>query len=144
MPKRDYYDDPDAPEPNSIVPAVVAVVFDDQGRLLVIHRTDNDKWALPGGAQDFGENLAGAVRREVEEETGIIVEPVDIIGTYTDPIFDYPHAEPVGGGAHGCAIIGGFVARNTGYGDAYGRYLYADNCTGEIRSLLPALPFAAR
>lgn len=85
MPKRDYYNDPDAPEPNSIVPAVVAVVFDDQGRLLVIHRTDNDKWALPGGAQDFGESLAGTVRREVEEETGIVVEPVDIIGTYTDP-----------------------------------------------------------
>lgn len=64
-------------------------------------------------------------------------------GPFTDPIFDYPHSDPGGGKAHGCAIIGGYVARGPGYGDAYGRYLYGDNCGGEIRSLLPALPFAS-
>ncbi len=64
-------------------------------------------------------------------------------GSYTDPIFDYPHSEPPGDVAHGCAIIGGYVARNTNYGDLYGRYLYGDLCVGEIRSLLPALPFAS-
>ncbi|MDX6634971.1 MAG: hypothetical protein QOF06_1174 [Solirubrobacterales bacterium] len=63
-------------------------------------------------------------------------------GSFTDPIFDYPHSEPSGDVAHGCAIIGGYVARNTGYGDLYGRYLYGDLCVGEIRSLLPGLPFA--
>ncbi len=64
-------------------------------------------------------------------------------GTFTDPIFDYPHEDPGGGKAHGCAIIGGYVARGPGYGEASGRYLYGDNCGGEIRSLLPALPFAS-
>jgi glucose/arabinose dehydrogenase len=64
-------------------------------------------------------------------------------GSFTDPIFDYPHSEPSGDVAHGCAIIGGYVARNTGYGDLYGRYLYGDLCVGEIRSLVPGLPFAA-
>lgn len=64
-------------------------------------------------------------------------------GTFTDPIFDYPHSEPSGDAAHGCAIIGGYVARNTNYGDLYGRYVYGDLCEGQIRSLLPALPFAA-
>jgi hypothetical protein len=63
-------------------------------------------------------------------------------GTYTDPIFDYPHSDPGGGKAHGCAIIGGYVARGPGYGDVYGRYVYGDLCTSEVRSLLPALPFA--
>jgi len=58
-------------------------------------------------------------------------------GPYTDPIFDYPNPNP------GCAaIIGGYVARNASYGDLYGRYLYSDNCSGQIRSLLPSLPFA--
>jgi hypothetical protein len=56
-------------------------------------------------------------------------------GAFTDPIFDYPNP--------GCAaIIGGYVARNANYGELYGRYLYSDNCTGQIRSLLPSLPFA--
>jgi glucose/arabinose dehydrogenase len=63
-------------------------------------------------------------------------------GSYTDPIFDYPHSEPSGDVAHGCAIIGGYVARGDLYGDLYGRYVYGDLCVGEIRSLLPALPFA--
>jgi hypothetical protein len=63
-------------------------------------------------------------------------------GSFTDPIFDYPHSEPSGDVAHGCAIIGGYVARNTGYGDLYGRYVYGDLCVGEVRSLLPALPLA--
>jgi glucose/arabinose dehydrogenase len=62
---------------------------------------------------------------------------------YTDPIFDYPHSEPSGDVAHGCAIIGGYVARGANYGDLYGRYVYGDLCVGEIRSLLPALPFAS-
>jgi hypothetical protein len=64
-------------------------------------------------------------------------------GSYTDPIFDYPHSEPSGDVAHGCAIIGGYAARGPGYGDLYGRYIYGDLCVGEIRSLLPALPFAS-
>ena len=62
-------------------------------------------------------------------------------GPYTDPIFDYPHSEP-SPGVQTCAIIGGYVARGANYGDLYGRYVYGDLCVGEIRSLLPALPFA--
>jgi len=64
-------------------------------------------------------------------------------GPYFDPIFDYPHSDPGGDAAHGCAVIGGYVARGANYGDLYGRYLYGDLCVGEIRSLLPALPFAS-
>jgi hypothetical protein len=38
----DYFDDPDAPAANSIVPSVNVVVVDDDGRILLIRRTDND------------------------------------------------------------------------------------------------------
>jgi glucose/arabinose dehydrogenase len=62
-------------------------------------------------------------------------------GEFTDPIFDYPHKDP-GGGAFGCAIIGGYVVRDPDYGDLFGRYLYGDLCAGELRSLVPALPSA--
>jgi len=58
---------------------------------------------------------------------------------FTDPVFDYPHADPHDGTAHGCAITGGYVVRDPSLGDLYGRYVYADYCVGEIRSLvLPA------
>jgi 8-oxo-dGTP pyrophosphatase MutT (NUDIX family) len=85
MPRRDYYDDPDAPAPNSMVPAVTAVVEDDEGRVLLIHRTDNDRWALPGGGMELGETVAQTVVREVREETGVDVEVVGLVGIYSDP-----------------------------------------------------------
>jgi hypothetical protein len=55
---------------------------------------------------------------------------------FAEPVFDYPHEDPGGGGAHGCAIIGGYVVRDASVADLQGRYVYADLCTGEIRSLL--------
>jgi 8-oxo-dGTP pyrophosphatase MutT (NUDIX family) len=111
MPRRDYYDDPDAPAPNSMVPAVTAVVQDDSGRVLLIHRTDNDRWALPGGGTELGETVSQTVMREVREETGIEVEVVGLVGIYSDPrhVIAYDdgevrqqfslcfHARPVGG-----------------------------------------------
>jgi ADP-ribose pyrophosphatase YjhB (NUDIX family) len=81
----DYVDDPEAPRANSVVPSVVAIVQDDQGRVLLIHKTDNDLWALPGGGHEIGESVADAVVREVKEETGYDVEVTGITGTYTNP-----------------------------------------------------------
>lgn len=85
MPKTDYYDDPNAPAANRIVPAVAAIVRNEAGDILLIERTDNGRWALPGGAQDLGESVVDAVRREVEEETGLTVEVTGISGIYSDP-----------------------------------------------------------
>lgn len=81
----DYFDDPEAPQANSIVPSVNVVAVDADGRILLIHRTDNDNWALPGGAMDLGESLPEAAVRETYEETGIKVEIVCLVGIYTDP-----------------------------------------------------------
>ena len=59
---------------------------------------------------------------------------------YVAPWFEYPHEDPGGGSAYGCAVIGGYVARDPGLGDLYGRYLYGDLCVGDIRSFAPAAP----
>ncbi|GAA1722573.1 NUDIX hydrolase [Streptomyces yatensis] len=85
MSRIDYYHDPDGPKANSVVPSVTAVVQDEAGRLLLIHKTDNDLWALPGGGHDIGESVSETVIREVAEETGITVEVDNIVGLYTDP-----------------------------------------------------------
>lgn len=81
----DFYDDPDAPAANSVVPSANVVVVDDAGRLLLILRSDNGNWALPGGAMDLGESLPAAAVRETLEETGIEVEITGLVGIYTDP-----------------------------------------------------------
>lgn len=81
----DYYDDPNAPPANSIVPSVNVVVTNDKGEILLIKRSDNDNWALPGGAIDLGESLIQAAIRETREETGIDCEVNGLIGIYTDP-----------------------------------------------------------
>jgi ADP-ribose pyrophosphatase YjhB (NUDIX family) len=81
----DYVDDPDAPRANRVVPSVTAVIEDDAGRILLIHKTDNDLWALPGGGHDVGESIRDTVVREVKEETGFDVDVTGIVGTYTNP-----------------------------------------------------------
>lgn len=85
MGRIDYIDDPNAPAINSVVPSVVAIVQDDEGRVLMIHKTDNDKWALPGGGHEPGESITDTVVREVKEETGYDVEIDTITGIYTNP-----------------------------------------------------------
>ena len=81
----DYYDDPDAPKPNSVVPAAVALVVREDGAVLLMRRTDNGNWALPGGAIEMNESVADAAIRETFEETGIRVEVTGLLGIYSNP-----------------------------------------------------------
>lgn len=85
MARVDYYNDPDAPMANSVVPSVTVGVRDDAGRILLVHKTDNDLWALPGGGHDVGESIADTAVREVQEETGVDVEVTSVVGLYTNP-----------------------------------------------------------
>jgi len=81
----EHFNDPQAPKPNSIVAAVTVHVVNERGCVLLIQRTDNGLWALPGGAQEFGEYIAETAVRETLEETGITVEVTGIVGVYTNP-----------------------------------------------------------
>ncbi|WP_439032034.1 NUDIX hydrolase [Gordonia terrae] len=59
------------------VVAVGALITDDDGRILLILRRNEPSaghWSLPGGKVEPGETLEEAVVREVQEETGLIVE----------------------------------------------------------------------
>lgn len=85
MGRIDYLHDPDAPLTNSVVPSVVAFVQNDSGDVLLIQRSDNGRWAPPGGGHDVGEFISDTVVREVWEETGIKAEVINMSGIYTDP-----------------------------------------------------------
>lgn len=56
---------------------VGAIVTDDQDRVLLVH--EHGRWQTPGGEVEAGESHETALRREVEEETGLLVEPGDLV-----------------------------------------------------------------
>jgi len=82
--RHDYYDDPDAPAANSVVPSAAAFVLRN-GAVLLTQRSDNGNWTMPGGAQDPGESLTATAIRETVEETGVTVRPTGLVGIFTDP-----------------------------------------------------------
>lgn len=85
MARRDFLNDPNAPRANSIVPSVTVIVLNDAGELLLVLKTDNKRWALPGGGMDPGEYIAQAAVRETKEETGMDIEVTGVVGLYTNP-----------------------------------------------------------
>jgi 8-oxo-dGTP pyrophosphatase MutT (NUDIX family) len=115
--RTDYFHDPGAPEPNSLVPAVSAVVADDEGRILLHRRSDNAKWSIPGGRIELGESVADAAVREVREETGIEVDPVSLVGVYSDPrsvvAYDDGEVRQQFSICLACQRVGGSVSANS-------------------------------
>lgn len=85
MARTDYYDDPNAPKANRIVPAASAIVVNEEGKILLHQRSDNNLWGLPGGGLEIGESIAETIIREVKEETGLDVVPEYLIGVYSNP-----------------------------------------------------------
>lgn len=85
MSRTDFYHDPNAPKANSIKVAVSALVRDTDGKILMIRRTDNDKYSIPGGGLEVGETPSQAVVREVSEETGIDVTVTGLVGVFSNP-----------------------------------------------------------
>ncbi|AJF63826.1 NUDIX hydrolase [Streptomyces vietnamensis] len=76
------------------LPGVSAVVFDDQGRVLLGKRADNGLWAIIGGIVDPGEQPADAVVREVHEETAVrcVPERIVLVETLRKPVV-YPNGD---------------------------------------------------
>lgn len=75
-----------------IAVGAVAVVAREDGRLLLVRRRDNGRWAFPAGYSDLGENVAYTAVREVQEETGYQIQPQRILGAYTSPTFHHTFA----------------------------------------------------
>jgi 8-oxo-dGTP pyrophosphatase MutT (NUDIX family) len=85
MGRVEYWNAPDAPKPNSLVPAAGVLAVDHQGRLLLQRRRDTGQWAIPMGKQEFGETVTQCAIRETAEETGVTTEITGLLGIYSDP-----------------------------------------------------------
>jgi len=89
---RWYYRDPDAPEPNHRRTLSVIALIQRSGEVLLERRRDAPVWSFIAGMVRDTESLADALRREVLEETGLVVARFSLFGTFTDPsrIVSYP------------------------------------------------------
>jgi 8-oxo-dGTP pyrophosphatase MutT (NUDIX family) len=75
-----------------LVPSVAAVIRDEKGRVLLQEKSAWEGWSLPAGAIEPGETPEQALRREVREETGLTVEPREIIGVLGGIEFRHKYA----------------------------------------------------
>ncbi len=87
----------------------IAVVKRADGKLLVVRRTDNGEWSLPGGFLHMGENAANAAQREVLEETGLHIQIQRLMGVFS-PAYNWVY--PNGDQVH--AVVSVFKAIPTG------------------------------
>ncbi len=61
--------------------------FDDDGRVVIIKRADNGRWALPGGYAEVGTPPSENALRELHEETGLDAELGSLVGVYDNKRF---------------------------------------------------------
>jgi len=73
------------------------LIQDAEQRLLMLKRSDNHFWGLPGGAVEPGENVEATARRETLEETGLDVQDMELFGVFSGPelFYKYPNGDQV-------------------------------------------------
>jgi ADP-ribose pyrophosphatase YjhB (NUDIX family) len=78
-----------------IVAGVRAVIRNKDGKVLLIHRKDTNRWGMPAGSVELGESVMEALKREVKEETGLKVESAEPFAVYSDPKYSvtYPNGD---------------------------------------------------
>lgn len=74
---------------------VCVIIFDDQRRILMQQRSDNRLWCCPGGMVEVDEVVEDTGRREVREETGLIISQLSLVGILSGPQrrFIYPNGD---------------------------------------------------
>ncbi len=70
-----------------ILPAVSAIIFNEQGDVLLQRRKDTGKWCIISGHVEFGESIEQAIAREIQEELGVPSSVKRLIGVYSSPAY---------------------------------------------------------
>ena len=87
-----------------------AAIFDDEGRILLVERADDRRWGLPAGWVEPNEAPAHAAVREVREEIGLDVQPVQLVDVIFRPASVRGEAHAVVSVVYLCEVRGGELA----------------------------------
>jgi ADP-ribose pyrophosphatase YjhB (NUDIX family) len=68
-----------------LLPGVRALLYNSQGEILLQRRTDMPRWCLPSGSVELDETALDALKREVKEETSLVVLEAEPMGLYSGP-----------------------------------------------------------
>ena len=68
-----------------LLPGVRALIFNSQGEILLQRRMDMPRWCLPSGSVELNETALDALKREVAEETSLVVLEAEPMGLYSGP-----------------------------------------------------------
>ena len=71
----------------TVAPGIAVVLRDGEGRVLLHRRHVGSGWAPVSGHLEPGESIAAGLRREVDEETGLTMLGIRLVGVYSDPDF---------------------------------------------------------
>lgn len=94
MPISDYYRELRSRMGTSLLmmPSVAAVIRNDAHEILFVRKSGEQLWGLPAGAVEPGETPSRAVRREVFEETGLMVTPLRVSGVFGGAKYAYEYS----------------------------------------------------
>ena len=91
-----------------IMVGATLLVLNKKNHLLMIKRTDNNRWGVPGGAMELGESLEETVKREVREEIGVDVKDLELFGVYSGQELYYKY--PSGAEVYNVSVV--YIIRN--------------------------------
>jgi len=80
-----------------IMVGAAVLIVNHQNELLMLLRTDNSCWGIPGGAMEPGESLEETARRETFEETGLTIQALYLLDVFSGPelFYRYPDGNQV-------------------------------------------------
>lgn len=80
-----------------------AIIVNEKNEILLQLRTDFNRWGIIGGALEYNETLEDALKREVFEETGLIIKNPELFRTYSGR--DFFQIYPNGDQVHGVLVV---------------------------------------
>lgn len=75
-----------------ILTGATVLILNQENQVLMMRRTDNDSWGVPGGAMELGETFEDTARRETREEIGVEVGSLELFGLQSGPDGHYVYA----------------------------------------------------